>query len=104
MLKLSGDGIPASLDSTKMSKLKLEQIGFFDETHRKVRIGHMKDYTYRLKRDNNRILSNDGTYGEEKEVLNTKYTDEIRLCAGVAKVELPGGKTEGRRAKPFNYS
>ena len=37
-------------------------------------------------------------------MYSTKYTDEIRLCAGVAKVELPCGRIEGRRAKPFNYS
>ena len=104
VLKFNGDDIPASLDASKMSKIELEQISLFNKTHKKVRIGHMKDYTYRFKRDKNGILSNDGTYSDKKEVLNTKHTNEIRLCAGVTKVDLPGGKIEGRQAKPFNYS
>ena len=33
-----------------------------------------------------------------------KYTNEIRLCVGVAKVELDSGKSIGRRAKTYSYS
>ena len=50
------------------------------------------------------MLHKDGEYAADKEILNTKYTDKIRLCVGVAKCELPTGKIVGRRAETFDYS
>ena len=45
-----------------------------------------------------------GEYGPESVCLNMKYTNEIRLCVGVAKVELDSGQIIGRRAKTYSYS
>ena len=50
------------------------------------------------------MLDREGEYAQDKEILNTKYTDEIRLCVGVAKCELQSGEVLGRRAETFDYS
>ena len=50
------------------------------------------------------MLCSDGEYSPRKEVLNMKYTDEVRLCVGVAMVKTPDGHVKGRRAATFDYS
>ena len=99
-----GLSVPTYFDLDKMVKLSLSQIVFWDEMHRKVRIGCTKQYTYRFRRDENGKLLQDGNYESKKEYLNTKYSDEIRLCVGVAMTEQPNGDLVGRRCNVFDYS
>ena len=76
----------------------------WDETRAKVQIGCTEDYTMSFKRNEDGVLDKDGEYAVDKEILNTKYTDKIRLCVGMAKCELLSGDIVGRRAEMFDYS
>ena len=87
-----------------MSAIETSQIVYWDETHRKVVVGSCKNFTYRFKRSVDGLLDNTGEYGPESVCLNIKYTNAIRVCVGVAKVELDSGKIIGRRAKTYSYS
>ena len=99
-----GEELKPCYDITKMTTINLPQVVFWDETHAKVQIGCTADYTTSFKRNKDGVLDKEGEYAKDKEILNTKYTDEIRLCVGVAKCLMPNGDTVGMRAETFDYS
>ena len=102
--EIHGEDVMPCFDIDKLTKLYLPQIVFWGETHTKVQIGCTADFTTSFKRNEDGVLDKDGEYAADKEILNTKYTDEIRLCIGVAKCELSSGEVMGRRAETFDYS
>ena len=57
-----------------------------------------------FKQNEDGVLDKDGEYTAETEILNTKYTVEIRICVGVAKCELLLGDIVGRQEETFDYS
>lgn len=99
---------PFSADFLRDKKVKIQQVVFWDETHKKVHIGKGSSRNQdeiRFPRDNNGKLDlKNGTYKKESEYLQVKYPEEVRLSLGVAQVELLDGFIQGKRAKPFVYS
>lgn len=111
--------IPDYFNPKKLTKFSTDQFVTWDETHKKVQPGtdydgivsDEKDFIWRFPRDEDgKIDLEHGLYSEEP-VCQTKckYTDEVRLCLGVA-VVTPKDKNgnhlprEGRRCKPFSYT
>ncbi len=97
-----------------VGKLELNQIVWWDETHRKCLIGgHSETRDFHLQFPRNKSGKFDAIHGEysteELSVLNVKYEKECRIGLGVAMVTplaqdnttLPN---EGRRCFPFNYT
>ena len=87
-----------------MSTINLPQIVFWDKTHAEVQIGCTADYTTSFTRNKDGVLDKEGEYAIDKEILNTKYTDKIRICVGVAKCLMENGDIVGKRAETFDYS
>ncbi len=58
-LKVNGE-LPEYFDKTKLTELKLEQIAWFDKTHKKVIIGMGSDYQTKFPRDKDGNLDPDG--------------------------------------------
>lgn len=103
--------IPAYYDSSKMPKLEEDQVGWFDECHKKCLIGKQlaagKDTFFVFPRDENgKIDVANGTYSEEpKFKMKVKYDQEARFCFGAAVVTQEGSNEQvGVRCKPFDYS
>jgi len=103
--------LPAKYDPKKLKKLVLDQIAFWDETHKKVVIGKTrvdgKMMEVRFKRDpETGKLDADGELEESSSILKVKYPEEVRLCLGVAKrmLEDSNGKYIGMQAEAFDYS
>ena len=69
-----------------------------------MRIDFNHNYALCFKRTWDGVLVENGKYGPNREYLSTKYTNEVRLCIGVAMVELPDGLKECRRDNTFDYS
>jgi hypothetical protein len=85
----------------------------WDETHPKGKLGTGKtkvvkaeDVQVRFPRDENgNVDVENGKYSDNTEkVMQAKYTDEVRLCLGVATVRLPDGSREGRRCDLIDYT
>ena len=101
-------------DGDIQGKLALDQIVWWDETHRKCLIGGQnpsKSIQMLFPRNKEgRIDIEKGEYSQErKTILNVKYEKECRLGLGVAMVTPldPDGTTlpaEGRRCHPYDYS
>ena len=106
--------IPNKFDRSKLGAIELDQIVWWDETHRKCLIGGFssaRDFCLVFKRDENgKLDSQNGTYSnEEIKKLNCKYEDEGRFglgCALVTPVDENGNELEqqGRRCELFDYS
>jgi hypothetical protein len=102
--------LPDKFNVAKLTKMTINQIAFWDETHKKVRIGKVGangvKFQVRFKRtpegkvdpENGTCLAKEGTQ------LNMKYSEEVRLCLGVAKVKQPDGTDLGVRLPLFDYS
>ena len=101
-------------DGAIQGKLALDQIVWWDETHRKCLIGGQnpsKSIQIIFPRnEDGKIDIQNGQYSKErKTILNVKYEKECRLGLGVAKVTPldSDGNTlpaEGRRCHPYDYS
>ena len=95
--------------------LHLDQVVWWDETHRKCLIGGLttnRNFTIKFKRDNEGKLDmRNGHFCDKKvQILNCKYEKECRLGLGCAMV-TPRGPIEGsflpiigKRCLPFDYS
>ena len=97
----------------------LNGIAWWDEHHKKIRLGHSSKHEYRVRRDENGnpcVEEEGGVLPDCKETTTTKFPGEARLCPGVAAVTspLPAGKSEtqqqeyaravGKRMAPFDYT
>ena len=114
-------GIPNYFDRTKLSLIKKDQVASWDEVHRKCQAGtdsvgslivtaNRKNLSCFPRDKDGRVDLKNGKYSEKEiSVLRTKYTEEIRLCLGVAVVTpLNADGTPGeicpKRLPPFVYS
>ena len=103
---------PKHFDIGSLGKLTINQLVWFDETHRiceicNVTTGTGKDEVTRFKRDEHGKLDENGAYLVEEDdqvVLSCKYDREIRLMLGVCAVKYQDGHEEGKRAKAFSYT
>ena len=101
---------PACYDITKLTKLKLNQIAWWDEMHRKCSIGASgsqvgrarKNVSISFKRNKEGKLDlKNGLYSEvQQKVVQVKYEKEIRMGFGCF-VDASG---VGKKIKPFDYS
>jgi hypothetical protein len=107
-LEPEGDNLPAYFDIEKLGNLSINQIGFWDETHKKCIIGEAagKDFCFIFPRDENgKIKIDGGVYTETtKSQMNVKYENEVRLALGCGVVEKNGEEIAGRACDPFVYS
>ena len=90
------------------------RLAYWDESHRKCIIGGCSGrdsygvYIIFPRDENNRPDIN-GTFtdnnGKRRIILNEKYPDEVRFCAGVTKVRSPiDGTISGIKFPLWNYS
>ena len=106
--------IERKFDQHLLQKLDLDQIVWWDETHRKCLIGTSsnpnKNYHILFPRNEEGQFNVEGKYSKErKSKLNVKYEKECRLGLGVAMVTplsddgtpLP---SVGKRCAPFDYT
>jgi hypothetical protein len=70
---------------------------FFDECHKKTKIGRTGDTVVSFRWNEDALFDNEGKIAD----VDTKLQ---RLSFGVAAVELIDGTVEGRRCKTFHYS
>jgi hypothetical protein len=109
-IKAPDGSIPDKFDLAKLTKVSINQVAFWDETHKKVRVGQVTangmDYQVRFRRDESGKLDiENGTYiSKEGTQLKMKYAEEVRLCLGVVKVKLDDGTHVGKRLPVFDYS
>jgi hypothetical protein len=109
-LKAPDGTIPGKYNAGKLTKVSINQVAFWDETHKKVRVGQVSangvNYQVRFRRDENGKLDvNNGTsIAKEGSQLKMKYAEEVRLCLGVVKVKLEDGTMVGKRLPLFDYS
>jgi hypothetical protein len=105
-----GELIPDKFNVLKLTKVSINQIAFWDETHKKVRVGQVgangMKYQVRFRRDDDgKVNADNGScIAEEGSQLKMKYAEEVRLCLGVVKVKLDDGTEEGKRLPVFDYS
>ena len=107
--------IPEHCDSSKMEKLEDDQVGWFDECHKKCHIGHKitegkNDEFLVFPRDENGKLDlENGTHSSEKKHrMKVKCDQEARFCFGAAMVTKsdnnPSNEKCGVRCEPFDHS
>ena len=91
--------------SPHLPPLSLDKIAFWDEHHKKVRLGHASKWEMRYRLDENGGLSRDGELEPDKPTTSVKYPGEARGCFGVAMVSGRGnGMKQGKTLPPFNYT
>jgi len=103
LVKDDAASIPACFDFAKLTPLSINQIAFWDETHRKCNLGDVGGHgiLYRYPRNEEGQLDlENGTYAEEKAQVKAKYENECRLCIGVAAVD----DSSGVRLEAFDYT
>ena len=101
-------------DPEKLGTFDIDQIVWWDETHRKCLIGGIsssRDFCLQFKRDENGKLDfQNGEYSnKEIKKLNVKYEDEGRFglgCALVTPIDEAGNEVPqvGKRCQLFDYS
>ena len=77
--------VPPGYDPKKMVPLSLAKVAFWDETHRKVRIGNLttSGTVTAFPRDANGNLDPNGEVAEVQHELGVKYPGEVRFSLGV---------------------
>jgi hypothetical protein len=97
---LKVDGIlPPYFRIENLTSLTLDQIAWFDETHKKVVIGMGKDFQTKFRRDEHGNLDPNGTVGDLLPTMKVKYPEEVRLMLGLS---MKDGN--GVRLPLFNYT
>jgi hypothetical protein len=97
--------LPKWYDPEKLTAIKIEQIGFWDETHKKVKPGKTAAFgqhaVLTFPRDaNGKVDLKNGKYQDvQLAKLQCKYTDEVRLCIGVSAT-----KSEGKILDTYVYT
>ena len=110
---LDGIEILECFDPRKLTKFHIAGTVWWDETHPDCKIGTAKNKRDRgiqvqvrfpRNKDGDVDVKN-GTYSDKLECkMRVKYSEEIRICLGVAIVELHDGTREGRRCKMIDYT
>ena len=103
---------PKHFDISLLGTLTVNQVVWFDETHRVCKISNVttstgKDEITRFRRNAHGKLDENGAYLAEEDdqvVLNCKYDREVRLMLGVCAVKYMDGRIEGKRAQAFSYT
>ena len=113
-LEDSSEPLPPKFDPELLGKFELDQIVWWDETHRKCLIGGItstRDLCLQFKRDKQGKLDHrNGEYSKvEIKKLNCKYEDEGRFglgCAMVTPIDQDGNYLPqvGKRCQLFDYS
>jgi len=108
------DKIPDWADINVIGPLSQTQMVAWDETHKEPVYGGAGHTAKGCRRQVRFWRDADGnpceadapgaTLRPEKKLLKTKYTEETRLCLGVAIRELADGTTMGTRCELFDYS
>lgn len=110
--------IPDYWNTKNLTAIKLSQIAWWDETHRKCTIGGLsgaKEYFLKFPRDEKGSYDPKGMDSNELVTqLKVKYCQETRICLGVValpKFNVPSNGIDnndteliGKRLKPFVYS
>jgi hypothetical protein len=96
--------LPAFFDPAKIPPLSIHHIVFFDECHKKTKIGRQGDTTYLFPRDEKVIFDIDGEVAKVDTKLHVKYAKEGCFSFGVVAVLLSDGTVEGQQCKTFDYS
>ena len=106
----TGPDVPDYFKVDKLTKVLLDQIVWWDETHKKVLVGRQGvgsvDFQIQFYRDENGKLDLEGgTIDESKRMfqMKFKYDDEARFCLGCAMVESDGDMV-GVRCEMFDYT
>ena len=108
--------LPMCFQPAAVRRIKLESIHFWDETHKKQRIGKTRsgtklEYRFNYDKDGNLDLEN-GTKRPRSTELKMKYTKEARFCTGTClKIDSTGnivydakGRPLGKTLPLFEYS
>ena len=106
------DGVlPPCFDSSQIYYLALHQVVWWDEVHRKCLIGDSRDGATEsviFPQNEDGVYDATGTYSDEQKnsgyVVQVKYENEGRWCAGVAMRLTANGVEEGVRADAFDYT
>jgi hypothetical protein len=103
--------IPDYWNSEKLTPINLSQIAWWDETHRRCKIGGIagvNDCYPTFPRNKEGYYDPNGEYSTTIITqLKVKYQKEARFCLGVAAIKQDGNDNNnlvGRRLKPFVYS
>jgi len=107
-LMAEGGATPACFDPEQLTLVDRNKTVWWDETHRKCKIGKGTGRKYQVQfrrnKDGSGKLDPDGDYSEERlSFLKVKFEDEVRLCLGAGTV-VENGAIVGKRAHPFDYS
>jgi len=97
MAPMGATHVPPGYDPRRMPSLCLERVAFWDETHRKVRLGNTTSNgtVVVIPRDEHGNPDPNGEVREVEHALGVKYPGEVRFCLGV---HLEG------RCRPFSYT
>ena len=106
------DGVlPPCFNSSQIYHLALHQVVWWDEVHRKCLIGDSRDGATEsviFPQNEDGVYDATGTYSDEQKnsgyVVQVKYENEGRWCAGVAMRLTANGVEEGVRADAFDYT
>ena len=91
--------LPPYYDCTKVTKLSLNQVAWWDEKYRKVQISSsLKKKQTQFRRNESGSLDPNCTIDPKKATLHVKFVDEVRFCFDVALVDGVGARLE-----PFDH-
>jgi hypothetical protein len=98
----------ASESYEDLPSLFLDGIGWFDEFHMKVRLGHASPWEILLCRDPSSgdvcAEEDGGVWDEESPTTSAKYPGEARVCAGALMRTTTAGVKEGVTLPMFSYT
>lgn len=114
--EMPSDTTQPRFNRAQTGSLHLDQVVWWDETHRKCLIGGLttnRHFTMKFKRnEDGKLDATNGKYDEKRiQILNCKYEKECRLGLGCAMVSPkdPNNSEQylpvtGKRCPPFDYS
>jgi hypothetical protein len=104
LFKVDGN-YPDCFRVDKVRKLKLEQVGFFDESHKKQKVGKTKNgknIQVRFRRDANGNLDPNGELAPKGYQVGMKFDKEARFCFGCAlQIDKDGNVLKNDKDQPL---
>ena len=96
---------PPYHDRNVISSMKMEQIAWWNEKHRKVLVSTAlgRSLHTRFRRNSSGILDSTGSFGEIRSTTHLKYANEVWFAFRVAMMK-DGDNVLGIRLPPFEYS
>ena len=96
---------PEYFQLDNLPRIELTQIAFWDETHKEVQVGNKK-CNVRFRRNKHGRLDPRGKFLPPETFLKMKYTEQARLCLGVAIVQNSAEQPSctGVRCLPYDYT